>query len=134
MTVNHGERPQPAGAILDFDHLERQTMGDADLAREVLRLFVEQAQRVVARLAGPVGGEERSRHFHTLAGSARGIGAWQVASLASRFETAAGTELDTQPLFEALKAVEQAIMAREELSAAGASDAGGAGSGQAHSI
>lgn len=114
------EWPDAAGAagaeaVLDLDHLDRQTMADADLANEVLRLFVEQSRRVIARLAGPVGREERSLHFHTLAGSARGIGAWKVAGLASQFEIEAADRLDMRPLFEALEAVEQAIASRDGL-------------------
>lgn len=105
-------RTAGAEAVLDLDHLDRQTMADADLANEVLRLFVEQTRRVMARLAGPVGVEERSLHFHTLAGSARGIGAWQVAGLASQFEVEGADRLDMRPLFEALQAVEQAIALR----------------------
>ncbi len=39
--------------LLDRAHLDRQTFGDADLAREVLGLFSEQCARLTPGLADP---------------------------------------------------------------------------------
>ena len=96
---------------LDLGHLDRQTMGDRALADEVLQLFVIQARTITERLAAPIDKAERQRLVHTLAGSARGIGAWGVAALASAAEASA-EDSDLLPLFEALRAVDGAISAR----------------------
>jgi HPt (histidine-containing phosphotransfer) domain-containing protein len=70
---------------IDLDHLSRQTMGDRDLERDVLGLFVEQAQSVRKQITGA---EFKERLFlaHALKGSARGIGAFQIAECACAIE------------------------------------------------
>lgn len=71
---------------IDLVHLSRATLGDKSLEREVLQLFEKQSRNYVAKLSG-------SREFecvrllaHTLKGSAKGIGAWKVAEIASNIE------------------------------------------------
>lgn len=76
-----------AHPLIDRDHLAAQTFGDADLAREVLGLFVEQCRRLVPAIAEagrPAG--ERADLAHTLKGAALGIGAVRVAALAGIVE------------------------------------------------
>jgi len=73
---------------IDEDHLERMTLGDPRLEREVLEIFMRQATLMLERMAGA------DRVFvaaaaHTLVGSARGIGAWCVARAAERLQRAA---------------------------------------------
>jgi HPt (histidine-containing phosphotransfer) domain-containing protein len=72
---------------VDLAHLARSTMGDRSLEREVLALFARQATLLLDRMrqaeAASVAGIA-----HTLKGSARGIGAWQVADAAERLEAA----------------------------------------------
>lgn len=63
---------------IDLAHLSKQTMGDRDLEREVLGLFVEQAQ-TVRRQIGSAGVKERLFLAHSLKGSARGVGASAIA-------------------------------------------------------
>jgi HPt (histidine-containing phosphotransfer) domain-containing protein len=77
-----GERP------IDLVHLARMTRGDRSLEREVLQLFDRQATLLIARMrtSTPAG---VSAAAHTLTGSARGIGAWQVARAAQALEIAA---------------------------------------------
>jgi len=86
-----GERP------IDLVHLARMTLGERGLEREVLQLFDRQAGLLVVRM------EQAEREgvcaaAHTLKGSARGIGAWQVARAAEAVELAAthaaGRELE----------------------------------------
>lgn len=74
----------PEDVAIDLDHLERMTLGDAALEREVLALFVTQAEALIGRLAGWP--DDAARLAHTLTGSARGVGAFTVAEAAERLE------------------------------------------------
>ncbi|SFU65654.1 Hpt domain-containing protein [Methylobacterium sp. 174MFSha1.1] len=75
--------------LLDREHLDRQTFGDADLAREVLGLFAGQCDRLIPGLSDPdLAQEARADLAHTLKGSALGVGAARVAALAGRLEAA----------------------------------------------
>lgn len=72
----HDDRP------VDLVHLARHTLGDPDLEREVLLLFVVQARAYLSRLK-EAGNERTWRETaHTIKGAARGIGAWHVADQA----------------------------------------------------
>jgi HPt (histidine-containing phosphotransfer) domain-containing protein len=75
---------QPA---IDVAHLSRMTLGDRKLEIQVLELFDRQADLLVARMreVEPSGVASLA---HTLAGSARGIGAWRVAEAAKALESA----------------------------------------------
>jgi HPt (histidine-containing phosphotransfer) domain-containing protein len=75
-------------APVDRLHLERQTLGDAVLEREILVLFRRQSASVFARLGAAREQKERRDLAHTLKGSARAIGAWRVAAAAEAVETA----------------------------------------------
>ena len=94
--MNKGERAASSGsrqpdrdrtqaAPIDLAHLERQTMGDSELAREVLTLFVQQSVTVRGQMAGA---EPRQRVLlaHGLKGAARGVGAFAVAECADAIE------------------------------------------------
>lgn len=71
---------------VDLVHLARHTLGDPELEREVLQLFVAQARTCLNRLK-EAGNERTWREAaHTIKGSARGIGAWQVADQAELAE------------------------------------------------
>lgn len=102
--------------LLDETHLDAQTFGDLDLAREVLDLFRGQAHRLAPVIAGEAGEGDKARcdAAHTLKGSARGIGAFAVAERAEACETAlrAGRSPDLAALRAALAATEAAIAAR----------------------
>ncbi|SFO66001.1 Hpt domain-containing protein [Cohaesibacter marisflavi] len=73
---------------LDLDHLARQTMGDEELQKQVLSLFVSHMSETMPRLVSA--SEEASQIAHSIKGSARGIGAWSVASAAEAVEKACG--------------------------------------------
>ena len=75
----------PAGPI-SLDLLRRMTLGDADLEREVLGMFSNQAVRLLERLQ--VMPEDAAAVAHTLKGSARAIGALDVADAAEGLEAA----------------------------------------------
>ena len=71
---------------MDIAHLKRMTLGDAGLEREVLAMFAGQAVRLIGALAAlPADAAELA---HTLNGSARAIGAFQVAEATEAFEAA----------------------------------------------
>lgn len=70
-----------ANPPIDAEHLSRQTMGDSELQREVLLIFIEQV--AVARREVPAArGEERKRLAHKLKGAARAVGAFALADCA----------------------------------------------------
>jgi HPt (histidine-containing phosphotransfer) domain-containing protein len=98
-----GERP------IDLVHLARMTRGDRSLEREVLQLFDRQATLLIARMrtSTPAG---VSAAAHTLTGSARGIGAWQVARAAQAVEIAAEavSEAELKAAVERLDAAAEA--------------------------
>lgn len=87
----------PGGGPIDVDHLQRMTLGDPGLEREVLAMFSTQSARILGELAGLP--PDAPTHAHTLKGSARAIGAFGVAEAAANLETAlAGGSDPAQPL------------------------------------
>jgi HPt (histidine-containing phosphotransfer) domain-containing protein len=74
--------------VIDETHLERMTLGDRRLEREVLELFVRQTTIMLGRIVG-ADPALAAAAAHTLKGSARGIGAWRVARAAELVENAA---------------------------------------------
>src|ERR1700732_4425435 len=74
----------PDDGPIDIDHLERMTLGDASLEREVLAMFAGQAARLGGALATLP--SDAAALAHTLKGSARAIGAFRVAEAAERLE------------------------------------------------
>ena len=70
---------------IDLAHLSRQTMGDRELEREVLQLFVQQALTVRDQIVN-ANLKERLFLAHGLRGSARGIGAFGIAECAGEIE------------------------------------------------
>jgi len=104
----------PMPGPLDMEHLERMTLGDASLEREVLALFCEQSHRVMSGIVGSPA--EAGALAHTLKGSARGIGAFAVAEAAARLEAAIRTGDDRPQALIALQgAVADAHRAIEEI-------------------
>ena len=88
-------RESTAEPVIDLVHLSRQTLGDAALESELLRLFEAQARAFAARLRAPVAQNETARDMeqrivlaHTLKGSARAIGAFALADAAQAYEDA----------------------------------------------
>jgi HPt (histidine-containing phosphotransfer) domain-containing protein len=76
----------PDDGPIDIEHLRRMTLGDAGVEREVLAMFAGQAVRLIDALAAlPADAAELA---HTLNGSARAIGAFQVADATEALEAA----------------------------------------------
>ena len=90
----------PDDGPIDFEHLSRMTLGDPALECEVLTMFAMQSARLLDELATlPPGAGALA---HTLKGSARAVGAFEVAEAASRLEAALGKAGDTRAALEGL--------------------------------
>ncbi len=76
---------------LDETHLDRMTLGDRRLEREVLELFLRQTTIMLDRIVNAPA-PLAAAAAHTLKGSASGIGAWRVARAAELLEQAAGED------------------------------------------
>jgi HPt (histidine-containing phosphotransfer) domain-containing protein len=76
----------PDDGPIDIEHLQRMTLGDASLEREVLAMFSAQAASLVGSLATLP--PDAGALAHTLKGSARAIGAFAVADAAAELEAA----------------------------------------------
>ena len=74
----------PGGGPIDFEHLQRMTLGDAGIEQEVLTMFSAQSAKLVQALM--VHPSDAGALAHTLKGSARAIGAFGVANAAERLE------------------------------------------------
>jgi HPt (histidine-containing phosphotransfer) domain-containing protein len=97
------ERPP----TIDEVHLERMTLGDRSLEREVLEIFARQTTMTLERIAG-AGPARAAAAAHTLKGSARGIGAWRVAQAAERLEQIAAETADETAMGAAIAELEAA--------------------------
>jgi HPt (histidine-containing phosphotransfer) domain-containing protein len=81
-------RSSPLASVerpIDLVHLARMTLGERSLEREVLQLFDRQATILMARMQAAPAPAVPSL-AHTLKGSARAIGAGQVARAAEALE------------------------------------------------
>lgn len=106
----------PAAApVIDRAHLSRMTHGERDLEREVLRLYATQAalllDRMLRRDGEPVGAAVVAALAHTLSGSSRGIGAWQVADAAAAIEADAAQGRDVAAALARLASAVRAAQA-----------------------
>jgi HPt (histidine-containing phosphotransfer) domain-containing protein len=92
MAAQRLERIEPASppkvsSPIDLQHLRNQTLGDAGLELEVLRLFDEMSRTYYERLETSTTVPELLRNLHTLKGAAAGVGAFGLAELARVAET-----------------------------------------------
>jgi HPt (histidine-containing phosphotransfer) domain-containing protein len=103
-------RLAPDDGPIDLEHLQRMTLGDASLEREVLTMFSAQAAGLIGRLAALPA--DAAALAHTLKGSARAIGAFAVADAASDLEAALQQGGNVSQALTGLKAaIAQARMA-----------------------
>lgn len=81
---------------IDFDHLSRYTMGNAELEQEILQLFCNQCYDYVATLKTSLEDPENWKQAtHALKGSSRGVGAWRIAAETQAAELMVGDALYT---------------------------------------
>lgn len=78
---------EPVSPPLDLVHLSRQTLGDLELEREILSLFVKQSVQLSQRMFNSSKINEQHDLAHTLIGSARAVGAWRVAKAAEHVDS-----------------------------------------------
>jgi HPt (histidine-containing phosphotransfer) domain-containing protein len=96
----------PDDGPIDIAHLRRMTLDDAGLEREVLAMFACQAVGLLDALGGrPADAAELA---HTLNGSARAIGAFQVADATEALEAAMRDGEPSQAMAGLRRAVAQA--------------------------
>jgi HPt (histidine-containing phosphotransfer) domain-containing protein len=91
--------PDDDGPI-DLAHLQRMTLGDSSLEREVLAMFAAQAAGLMDNLVKLP--PDVAELAHTLKGSARAIGAFRVADAAEWLETAVRDHSDAAKALMAL--------------------------------
>ena len=84
-----GDIAKERACPIDLVHLSRQTFGERDLEAELLRLFDRQSAQILARLSEGAQGRWRADLAHTLKGSARAVGAFDVAAAAEAYEAVA---------------------------------------------
>ena len=89
--VTIGVEP-PRQRPIDLVHLAKQTLGDAGLECEVLRMFDAFARSVFLKLERSTTEGELLAHLHSLRGAAAGVGAWGIVDMAegARSEIANG--------------------------------------------
>jgi len=75
-------------AAIDMAHLDRYTMGDAALKRELLDLFRQQMGIQREALATAKSNQQWFYSAHSLKGAARSLGAFRLADIAREFEMA----------------------------------------------
>jgi HPt (histidine-containing phosphotransfer) domain-containing protein len=104
----------PDGGPIDLAHLQRMTLGNASLEREVLALFSVQAVGLAAALASLP--SDATALAHTLKGSACAIGAFAVADAAGHLEVLLRKGEDpAQALLQLNEAVTEARAAIEAI-------------------
>jgi HPt (histidine-containing phosphotransfer) domain-containing protein len=104
----------PDDGPIDTEHLERMTLGDAGLEREVLAMFSAQAVRLSGALASLP--PDTAALVHTLKGSARAIGAFRVAEAAEGLEAALRNGGDvSEALAELKETIAQARAAIDDI-------------------
>lgn len=75
---------------IDRAHLARYSLGSPTLEREILGLFLAQLPLSIEQLRFAATDREWQVAAHTIKGSARAVGAWQVARLALEAEQTSG--------------------------------------------
>jgi HPt (histidine-containing phosphotransfer) domain-containing protein len=85
--LKHSTPASSFGRPVDLVHLARQTMGDRALEAEILGMFAKQMSGARASMT-KANADERKRLAHTIKGTARSVGAFQIADVAERIERA----------------------------------------------
>lgn len=77
-----------SGSPVDLAHLGRYTLGNTELQREVLNLFVDQALATMTALQTAATAKAWREAAHTIKGAALAVGAWEVAAAGQQAEVA----------------------------------------------
>ena len=98
----------PGQCAIDVTYLRRMTLGDVALEREVLGMFKGQTNTLIDQLAAMP--ENSTELAHTLKGSARAIGAFDLGEAANALEKVLHDKSKFASAFERLKkAVDAAL-------------------------
>lgn len=97
---------------IDRTHLARYSLGSMKLEREILGLFLAQLPLSIEQLRFAATDREWQIAAHTIKGSARAVGAWQVAKLAVDAEQTSGVA-DEDERERLLSALEEACETAE---------------------
>lgn len=76
--------------LIDLDHLEKYVAGDLALRDEILSIFTDQAEALMAQLDVSQTDEGWKNTAHALKGAARGVGAWALGDLCEEAESLIG--------------------------------------------
>lgn len=98
---------------IDRVHLGRYTLGDAALEREVLGLFLAQIPLTIESLRYAESDRDWQIAAHTLKGSGRAIGAWEIARLGQEAEKIGGIA-DREACAAVIGSIEDAASAIED--------------------
>jgi HPt (histidine-containing phosphotransfer) domain-containing protein len=79
--------PKLPARPIDMVHLAKQCLGDANLEREILRLFDTTVKTYFERLTLASGFDDMAMAIHSIKGAASGVGAWTIADFAKTMET-----------------------------------------------
>ena len=71
---------------IDLVHLATQTLGDEALEAEILGLFLSQSASYLNEFIEAEDLESKRRAAHKIKGTARGLGAWDLATIAEKAE------------------------------------------------
>ncbi len=85
--VQEREREEADPAIFDQEHLHQYTGGDPALERELVNLFLSHFVPVRTQLDAARSAQEWKFAAHSIKGSARSMGAPQIAALADRLDS-----------------------------------------------
>ncbi|BBU60732.1 hypothetical protein MSC49_06670 [Methylosinus sp. C49] len=110
--MTDGGNTEGAPDAIDWAHLSRQTMGDAELEIELLTLFLTQAGEFEGRLAAAASDKARRDLAHTLKGAARAIGAFALGDAAEDYESALAEPERRRALIARLAEAQLAIASR----------------------
>jgi HPt (histidine-containing phosphotransfer) domain-containing protein len=103
----------PADAAVDLEHLDKYTGGNFALNREILQLFDNQCQEMLAKLENIAGGDRDPKSWreitHSLKGAARGVGAFALADAAAQAEKVGSDRLAAIEAIQEMKARSQAV-------------------------
>lgn len=97
----------PEPYVIDLEHLRRMTLGEPGLERQVLDMFRTQTAELVVRLQSIPA--DAAALAHTLKGSSRAIGAFDVGNAAQELEMALTAKSDvTEPMRVLVSAIDDA--------------------------
>jgi HPt (histidine-containing phosphotransfer) domain-containing protein len=102
---------------IDRAHLEAQTLGDRQLQRELLILFMTQAADILQQMRACAGREPQRLDdlAHRLKGSARAVGAFRVANSAERSRDCSEEEEQRLWLSALAGEIDEAVAASKDL-------------------